>query len=219
MANNIDSLSMTMGWLVGRRIAGQRGKKIEHIHDYEVVVTDPTCTNKGYTAHYCACGDSYVTDVVDALGHDYVSEVIAPTPENEGYTLHTCSRCGDSYKDNYTDKIKPIAYLYNGIQLPPVPDDWDEETYPYLIMQNSTYLWMYDANVFVVNAAGGLISTGNVKVKRYSLRNGIWVHTDNFEWGAISITSATTIKWSSIDILRVDGTVYLAASDLVPVYE
>ena len=41
-------------------------------HDYTAVVTEPTCTEKGYTTYTCGrCGDEYVTDYVDALGHNY----------------------------------------------------------------------------------------------------------------------------------------------------
>ena len=41
-------------------------------HSYKAVVTDPTCTEKGYTTHTCSkCGDSYKDSYVNALGHDY----------------------------------------------------------------------------------------------------------------------------------------------------
>ena len=33
---------------------------VSHTHSYKDVVTAPTCTEKGYTTHTCACGDSYV---------------------------------------------------------------------------------------------------------------------------------------------------------------
>ena len=39
-------------------------------HKYESVVTDPTCETAGYTTYTCACGDTYTTDEVAALGHD-----------------------------------------------------------------------------------------------------------------------------------------------------
>ena len=39
-------------------------------HDYEAVVTEPTCTEPGYTTHTCSrCSDSYVDSEVEALGH------------------------------------------------------------------------------------------------------------------------------------------------------
>ncbi len=52
---------------------------LPHEHSYTTAVTDPTCTEKGYTTYTCACNDSYVDDYVDALGHDYVK--------------NTCTRC------------------------------------------------------------------------------------------------------------------------------
>ena len=72
-------------------------------HDYEAVVTAPTCTEKGHTTYTCTkCGDSYVGDEVAALGHDYRAVVTAPTCTAGGYTTYTCARCGDSYTDTQT---------------------------------------------------------------------------------------------------------------------
>ena len=43
-----------------------------HGHNYESVVTEPTCTDGGYTTHTCTfCGDSYTDTETDALGHDW----------------------------------------------------------------------------------------------------------------------------------------------------
>ena len=99
-------------------------------HDYGAVVTDPTCTDKGYTTHTCKnCGDSYKSDetaatghtagmeatcttaqictvcgeeLKAALGHSYNAVVTKPDCENGGYTTYTCSTCGDSYVANET---------------------------------------------------------------------------------------------------------------------
>ena len=77
-----------------------------HTHDYEAEVTDPTCTEEGYTTYTCSeCGDSYVDDYTDALGHSYEEEVTDPTCIEEGYTTYTCSVCGDTYVDDYTDAL------------------------------------------------------------------------------------------------------------------
>ena len=38
------------------------------------MVTDPTCTEQGYTTYTCACGDSYVDNYVEATGHVYDDE-------------------------------------------------------------------------------------------------------------------------------------------------
>ena len=42
-----------------------------HEHNYEAVVTAPTCTTAGYTTYTCACGDTKTGDEVAALGHTY----------------------------------------------------------------------------------------------------------------------------------------------------
>ncbi|MBQ8196943.1 MAG: hypothetical protein IJZ73_02665, partial [Clostridia bacterium] len=38
-------------------------------HDYDEVVTEPTCTEQGYTTYTCHCNHSYIDDYIDALGH------------------------------------------------------------------------------------------------------------------------------------------------------
>lgn len=83
-----------------------------HTHSYTESVVKPTCESKGYTLHKCSCGDSYKDTETAALGHSYTEKVIAPTTENKGYTEHLCGSCGDSYKDNYTDKL-PAACQHN----------------------------------------------------------------------------------------------------------
>ena len=59
-------------------------------HSYNMVVTAPTCTEKGYTTYTCTCGcgDSYRASFVPALGHDFISTV------NNGDGTHTqvCGR-------------------------------------------------------------------------------------------------------------------------------
>ncbi len=76
------------------------GVNIAHEHNYTSVVTEPTCTEKGYTTHTCSCGDSYVDTYVDALGHDH-SVVVdgtakAPSCFEDGKEADLkCSRCDD----------------------------------------------------------------------------------------------------------------------------
>ena len=68
-------------------------------HNYEIVVTVPTCTEQGYRTYTCECGDSYVDDYVDATGHNYSSEITIPaTHTTTGIMTYTCA-CGDSYTE------------------------------------------------------------------------------------------------------------------------
>ncbi len=70
-------------------------------HSYEETVTEPTCTEGGYTTHTCsACGDSYTDSETEALGHSYTSEVVKePTCTENGLVTYTCSACGDTYSE------------------------------------------------------------------------------------------------------------------------
>jgi len=67
-------------------------------HDYKAVVTEPTCTEGGYTTHTCSCGDSYVDTYVDALGHDFSKKLIATT------TLASKATCTEAAKYYYSCK-------------------------------------------------------------------------------------------------------------------
>ena len=66
-----------------------------HEHSYTAVVTPPTCTEKGYTTHTCACGDSYVDTYTNALGHAWDSGTVTkqPTATETGVRTYTCTRC------------------------------------------------------------------------------------------------------------------------------
>ncbi len=78
-------------------------------HDYQPVVTAPTCTEQGYTTYTCSrqgCGDSYVDDYVPARGHDYQPVVTAPTCTEQGYTTYTCTHdASHTYVDDYVDAL------------------------------------------------------------------------------------------------------------------
>ena len=70
-------------------------------HDYDSIVTSPTCTEKGYTTHTCTeCGDTYKDAYVDALGHtpaEAVQENVVPATCKEAGSYDEvayCSVCG-----------------------------------------------------------------------------------------------------------------------------
>lgn len=63
-------------------------------HDYETVVTPPTCVDKGFTTYTCHCGDSYVADYVDALGHKEAKR-------QEVIHAATCTVAGDYWDITY----------------------------------------------------------------------------------------------------------------------
>ena len=83
-------------------------------HHYTAKVIAPTCTVKGHTIYTCTCGDSYISDYVDALGHNRIHhDAKAPTCTEVGWEAYdTCSRCDyTTYKEiaatghHYTEKV------------------------------------------------------------------------------------------------------------------
>ncbi|MBQ8783016.1 MAG: Ig-like domain-containing protein [Clostridia bacterium] len=64
-------------------------------HRYSSAVTDPTCTQKGYTTYTCPCGDSYIGDYVDETGHTpgEWEITVPPTSLKDGSKQLTCGVC------------------------------------------------------------------------------------------------------------------------------
>ena len=84
---------------------------VSHTHSYKDVVTAPTCTEKGYTTHTCACGDSYVDAYTDALGHAWDNGKVTkePTETETGVKTFTCTRCGETK----TETIPKLAHEHS----------------------------------------------------------------------------------------------------------
>ncbi|MBQ2881057.1 MAG: dockerin type I repeat-containing protein, partial [Clostridia bacterium] len=93
------------------------GSKI-HVHSHDSVVTNPTCTEGGYTTHTCECGDSYTDSEVPATGHsftNYVSDGNATT-EADGTKTAKCDNCEET--DTVIDggsKIDPSKVVYGDL--------------------------------------------------------------------------------------------------------
>lgn len=70
-------------------------------HNYKGDITAPTCTEKGYTTYTCSrCGDTYVSDYVDAIGHTWDAGKIttSPTCTSTGVRTYTCTICKTATK-------------------------------------------------------------------------------------------------------------------------
>lgn len=90
------------------------GVTLSSTHSYtQSVQTAATCTEKGTTKYTCACGYSYTSQNIAALGHDYKGTIVAPTCTAQGYTTYKCSRCNDTSKANDTFK-EALGHDYVG---------------------------------------------------------------------------------------------------------
>lgn len=72
-----------------------------HTHSYSKKLTEPTCTEKGYTTYTCSCGDVYQDDYVD------------PT---HTYSQYKCIKCGALDKSNFSNILKEWLSK-NGVQI------------------------------------------------------------------------------------------------------
>lgn len=67
------------------------------------ITKEATCDTPGIREGVCdICGGVYKYETEKAE-HSYTSEIINSTCSEKGYTLYTCTRCGSTYKDNYTE--------------------------------------------------------------------------------------------------------------------
>ena len=69
----------------------------KHEHNYTATVTEPTCTEKGYTTYTCDCGDNYKDNYVNELGHEflnYVSDNNATYDRDGTKTAYCTHGCG-----------------------------------------------------------------------------------------------------------------------------
>ena len=79
-------------------------------HDYQEEVTEPTCTEMGYTTYTCSrCDDTYKGNYTDAAGHKPGDWIIdqEPTTDSEGSRHKECEVCGEKLEE------EPIEKIYN----------------------------------------------------------------------------------------------------------
>ena len=95
-------------------ICGWCGEKMSE-HEYDTVVTAPTCTAAGYTTYTCACGDTYTGNEVAALGHNFFAgkcTVCGVEDPNFNPYLLNFSQWPEFAKETYADGD---VYKYNDI--------------------------------------------------------------------------------------------------------
>lgn len=129
---------------------------------------------------------------------------------------------------------EPVAYLYNGVRLPEVPE-WDDGAYDKALIQVSgTQYYFTPFNspaCYYDNSYGAFfVQAPHNKSATYRLNDGdaAWSlrseagecgtsHTNSLFYGYCR--DFKKIVWANFDVLDENGNLYLAASEPVPVYE
>lgn len=115
----------------------------------------------------------------------------------------------------------PVAYLYNGVRLPKLPE-WDREMYPFAIVGKTFNVYRFWA--CAVQAAPGPLGDGSSvafqytidgECQRWSLVDEVWTDDGIRDDDALASTAAV---WANYDLQKTDGTVYIAASEPTPIY-
>ena len=88
-------------------------QELPHEHEYAVIVTPATCETGEITRYICNCDDTYEETTASAVGHNYSKKTVAATVDTQGYDIYTCTRCANSYKTNYKDKI--VKHVHNHV--------------------------------------------------------------------------------------------------------
>lgn len=117
---------------------------------------------------------------------------------------------------------EPVAYLYNGVRLPKLPE-WDRGKYPYSYVGTVMYKGIEEYRAYFAKEIHTKYASAMSFLDaalRYRLIDGQWV-----EHGAGIPPFITSPLWSNVNIYydssveEVGGTLYLSASDPIPVYE
>ena len=121
---------------------------------------------------------------------------------------------------------QPVAYLYNGVRLPALPE-WDREMYPFAFIrydssgESATYLYCvesfeYSETPGIAGMGWGLIVPATSLICK--LENGSWGTFGNHNVFGQGVYDYL-IHWTNFDMLAKDGSIYIAASEPIPVYE
>ncbi len=125
--------------------------------------------------------------------HNYVETIVEPTYSEKGYTLHTCS-CGDTYKDNYTEK------LVSGISFKTLTLNNDDTVYGKVANGTSTFSFLNEITVngsVTYKVSMDIYGKQDVPNKTVNLNTGdntFYVLADNTENGLVLYTVTIRVK-------------------------
>lgn len=120
---------------------------------------------------------------------------------------------------------QPIAYSYNGVVLPGLPEtEGFAKAYIYRLGAANAvrhYVCFLNEPYYAYNVTGEYCigyRNGDVKFSKYPSGTE-WTNKTVYENEGLSSEMDNDLVWANFDILNEDGTVFLEASEPVPVYE
>ena len=120
------------------------------------------------------------------------------------------------FTDANGNVIEPIAYLYNGVRLPALPE-WDKTVYPYAVIG-----WLYkdssvdDTKLYYFSVRGAeftITEDGQFWVTNAAAR----YCSNGTEWEETKAVYQCYPLWSNYDVYQ-DSTLLLEASNPIPIY-
>lgn len=120
----------------------------------------------------------------------------------------------------------PVAYLYNGVRLPGLPEEWNPETHPFafVVITNNILTGNKERATLYV-APSTTPGMTNIGIGNNSMYTYVDVDDISSGWSEFTVMPdgnrivMQNIKWTNFDIYTSDGTLVMGASDPVPVYE
>lgn len=140
---------------------------------------------------------------------------------------------------------EPVVYdyNYNGVILPALPE-WDKEEYPYVMISNNGYTDYEDythctliahktlpttKNNFILGDIHGVPDSTDYVYSTcdpkhypdgwYSSENGYGACSSSNGGSGLATVRLAHVIWANYDVVNTNGSVYLAATDPIPVYE
>ncbi len=126
-------------------------------------------------------------------------------------------------------------YLYNGIELPKLPE-WDKTAYPYAVIVKQGYyidyykLRCYSSETYYTDPEDGKRKLGGdgvfaieYRVKATEATTSMWEYVGEVDTATVvgehgvSIDNSGVLLWANFDVMNENGSIYLAASGPVPV--
>jgi hypothetical protein len=111
-----------------------------------------------------------------------------------------------------------VAFLYNGVRLPKLPE-WDREAYPYAFIAHTIkkyiYFFVLTEPTYHTDDSGQWVIT--------AVTHSVTDYNNPGEWrpesGETNDRVVGSLIWSNFDMLKSDGSIALEASEPVPIYE